>query len=154
VGVSSREKSTSYVIDTVIQPVYHSHPKQPAVQASKDLILRAIYSRSLKSAESVVGNAKDVTLYSNDSGEGKGLDDLLERSDIKAVIIALPIKNQPEYIKKCLLAGKHVLSEKPVAENVKDAKELIKWYHEEIDTKKVTWGVAGESQLFHLVSKS
>jgi predicted dehydrogenase len=65
----------------------------------------------LKSAESVRGDAK-VALYSEDSGEGKSLDDLLARSDIKAVTIALPIKNQPEYIRKALLAGKHVLSEK------------------------------------------
>jgi predicted dehydrogenase len=55
---------------------------------------------------------KDVALYSEDSGEGKSLDDLFARSDIKAVTIALPIKNQPEYIRKALLAGKHVLSEK------------------------------------------
>ena len=71
----------------------------------------AVWSRSLKSAESVRGDAK-VALYSEDSGEGKSLDDLLARSDIKAVTIALPIKNQPEYIRKALLAGKHVLSEK------------------------------------------
>lgn len=115
---------------------------QPAVQASTDLLLRAIWSRSLKSAESVSGDAKDVTLYSEDSGEGKCLVDLLARPDIKAVIIALPIKNQPEYIRQALLAGKHVLSEKPVAENVKDARDLINWYHSEIEPKKVTWGVA------------
>jgi predicted dehydrogenase len=58
------------------------------------------------------------------------------------VVIALPIKNQPDYIRKALLAGKHVLSEKPIAENLKDAKELLKWYRSEIDTNKVTWGVA------------
>lgn len=74
----------------------------------------AVWSRSLKSGESVRGDAKDVTLYSECSGEGKSLDDLLARSEIKAVTIALPIKNQPEYIRKCLLAGKHVLSEKVV----------------------------------------
>ena len=39
-------------------------------------------------------------------------------------------------------AGKHVLSEKPVAENVKDAQDLIEWYHSNVDTKKVTWSVA------------
>jgi predicted dehydrogenase len=35
-----------------------------------------------------------------------------------------------------------VLSEKPVAENVKEAVELIKWYHAEIEPKGITWGVA------------
>ena len=56
--------------------------------------------------------------------------------------IRLPILNQPEYIRAALSAGKHVLSEKPIAENVKDAADLIKWYQSNIDTKKVTWAVA------------
>ncbi len=90
-----------------------------------------------------------VDLYSDDSGSGKSLDDLLARSDIKAVIIALPIKNQAEYIRKVLLAGKHVLSEKPVAENVKEAADLIKWYHSEIEPKGVTWGVAENVRYTH-----
>lgn len=55
---------------------------------------------------------------------------------------SLPIENQPDYIRQALLAGKHVLSEKPVAENLKDAQELIRWYHGEIDSKKIFWAVA------------
>ena len=35
-----------------------------------------------------------------------------------------------------------MLSEKPVAENLADANELIKWYHSKVDTSKVTWTVA------------
>ena len=92
--------------------------------------------------KTIAADPATVDLYSDDSGPGKTLDDLLARSDIQAVIIALPIKNQPDYIRKALLAGKHVLSEKPVGENVKDAQELLKWYRSEIDTKKATWGVA------------
>lgn len=114
----------------------------PAVNASKDLELKAVYSRSLKSAQSLGTDAGSVDLYSDDSGADKSLDDLLRRDDIHAVIVALPIKNQPDYIRKALLAGKHVLSEKPVAENVKDAKELIEWYEKEIQPKGTTWGVA------------
>ena len=110
------------------------------------MTLKAVYSRSLKSAQTITTESGHLDLYSDDSGHGKSLDDLLARSDIHAVIIALPIKNQPDYIRKSLLAGKHVLSEKPVAENVKDAKELIKWYRSEIDAKKVTWGVAENSR--------
>lgn len=83
-----------------------------------------------------------VDVYSDESGAGKSLDDLLARTDIQAVIIALPIRNQPEYVRKALMAGKHVLSEKPVAENVQDAVQLIKWYRSEIAPRKVTWSVA------------
>ncbi|RYD90650.1 MAG: hypothetical protein EOP50_15630 [Sphingobacteriales bacterium] len=32
------------------------------------------------------------------------VDDLLARSDIHAIIVALPIKNQPDYIRKALSA--------------------------------------------------
>lgn len=83
-----------------------------------------------------------MDLYSNDSGSGKTYHDLLLRSDIDAVIVALPIKNQPEYIEAALKASKHVLSEKPIAENLNDAEQLIQHYNKNIDKSKVTWGVA------------
>jgi predicted dehydrogenase len=41
-----------------------------------------------------------------------------------------------------LSAGKHVLSEKPVAKDLATAHELIDWYHKNIDTKKTIWAVA------------
>ena len=44
---------------------------------------------------------------------------------IQAVIIALPILKQPEVVLKCLQAGKAVLSEKPIADDVKSALQLI-----------------------------
>lgn len=113
----------------------------PAVQASQHLTLKAIYSRSLKSAQSLATETA-VDLYSEDSdqGKGKGYDAVLSRSDIQAVIIALPILTQPEYIKKAIAAGKHVLSEKPIAKDIATAKELVAWYHQ--NAKGVTWAVA------------
>lgn len=48
---------------------------------------------------------------------------------------------QPEFIKKALLAGKHVLSEKPVAKDVATAQELLQWYKSNIDTSRVFWAV-------------
>ena len=41
---------------------------------------------------------------------------------------SLPILVQPSIIKRCLLAGKHVLSEKPIAPDLKQAQELLDWY--------------------------
>ncbi len=140
----------------------------PAVRASKDLSLKAIYSRSLKSAQGLVSaeehTPEAVDLYSDDSGDGKKYENLLKRDDIQAVIIAfvniftsdcphpslkvltgsvsLPIPKQEKYIRAALSAGKHVLSEKPVAEDLVAAREIIRWYRENIDTNKVTWSVA------------
>ncbi|KAL2357645.1 hypothetical protein BJ546DRAFT_1024045 [Cryomyces antarcticus] len=111
-------------------------------QATENLTLKAIYSRSLKSAKSLGESLSSVDLYSDDAGSGKSYADLLKRDDIHAVIIALPILKQPDYIKQALKAGKHVLAEKPIAKDVATASELLKWYHDEIDTKKVSWSVA------------
>jgi len=61
---------------------------------------------------------------------------------------SLPILTQPDFIRRALKAGKHVLSEKPIAADVKLATELLQWYEKEIDSSKVTWGVA-ENYRFH-----
>ena len=47
---------------------------------------------------------------------------------------------QTAYIKKVLTAGKHVLSEKPIAEDVKTAEGLIEWYRSV--RRKEIWSVA------------
>ncbi|CEJ56352.1 Putative Oxidoreductase family, NAD-binding Rossmann fold protein [Penicillium brasilianum] len=114
----------------------------PAVLASEHLDLKAVYSRSLRSAEDTAkASGKQIELYSEDSKQG--YNDVLNREDVDAVIIALPIASQASYIRAALSAGKHVLSEKPVAENVAEAEALIKWYREEIEPqKKATWSVA------------
>ena len=45
-----------------------------------------------------------------------------------------------EYVREALLQGKHVFSEKPVSENVKEAEDMIKWYRSEI--KGPSWCIA------------
>ncbi|KAJ5947249.1 hypothetical protein N7466_000264 [Penicillium verhagenii] len=115
--------------------------------AVKDLTLKAIYSRSLKSAQDLASTTTNIDLYSEDSGEGHSYSDLLARSDISAVIIALPILVQPDFIRQALLAGKHVLSEKPIAKDVATARELLAWYQKNIDASKVFWAV-GENYRY------
>ncbi|OCL04326.1 hypothetical protein AOQ84DRAFT_301106, partial [Glonium stellatum] len=61
---------------------------QPAVLATPELSLKAVYSRSLASAQSLATGLENVDLYSDDAGEGRGYDDLLARDDIVGVIIA------------------------------------------------------------------
>lgn len=89
----------------------------------------AVYSRSVRSAESVLAVADElrastskIDVYADELDcEGSGLSALLQRSDIGAVIVALPILVQLEVVRKCLAAGKHVLCEKPVAKDTKAA---------------------------------
>lgn len=119
-------------------PLTNPTPK-PAIQQTSILTLKAVYSRSLASAKSL---GVDVDLYSDDSGVGKRYDDLLLRDDIDALILALPITKQPEYIEAALAAGKHVLSEKPIAGDIKRAEQLIQFYKSDKVKGNATWGVA------------
>jgi predicted dehydrogenase len=110
------------------------------------LSLKAIFSRSLKSAQETAQliDKPDVSpdLYSTDSGSGKGYDDLLQRPDISGVILALPIMDQPKYVKAALAAGKHVLAEKPIAPDVDSAKKLIEYSKKMLAEKGVTFAIA------------
>ncbi|KAK4107837.1 oxidoreductase-like protein [Canariomyces notabilis] len=117
----------------------------PAIEACPTLSLKAVYSRSQKSAEALAAASKDPSsvsvYYDSPATENKSLDDLLAREDISAVVIALPILNQPGVVKKALKAGKHVLSEKPIADDIKGAQDLLAFY-DALGANKPLWAVA------------
>jgi predicted dehydrogenase len=52
-------------------------------------------------------------------------EDLLNDSQIEAVVIATPVRFHYEMAKACLNAGKHVFIEKPMARTVAEAEELV-----------------------------
>ncbi|KAF9045019.1 oxidoreductase family protein [Panaeolus papilionaceus] len=110
--------------------------------------LVAVYSRSEKSAQDLADTAKVSLNLDNapavyyDANANADLDALLARSDISAVIIALPITTQPSIVIKALSAGKHVISEKPVAPDVKSGRELIKTYNEVYKPRGLVWRIA------------
>lgn len=85
-----------------------------------------------------------MELFSEDT-PGKTYADVLVRPDIAAVLIALPIANQPAFIEAALKAGKHVLSEKPVGPDVEGAEKVIAAYREQHAGKgsgSLVWSVA------------
>jgi predicted dehydrogenase len=53
------------------------------------------------------------------------LDEVINNNNIDAVVIATPVFTHYPIAKKALLAGKHVLIEKPMTSSVKEAEELI-----------------------------
>lgn len=101
----------------------------------------------LTAAEQLGYSPTSIDLYSDDTA-GKGLDELLKRGDISAVIIVLPIPVQPDVCRKALAAGKHVLVEKPLAKDVKTAKELVIEYQREYLPKGLVFSVAEQFRYF------
>jgi predicted dehydrogenase len=110
--------------------------------------LRAVYSRSEKSAADLAQAASTVlnlpsppSIYF-DGDSSTNLDTLLARNDISSVIVVLPITTQPAIILKALAAGKHVISEKPVAPDVQSGLKLIADYNSNFKSKNLIWRVA------------
>jgi predicted dehydrogenase len=81
--------------------------------------LAAIYSRTQSSAESLAAHWPDRVEITTD------LPALLARDDIEAVSIVLPIPVQAQIVAQALAAGKHVISEKPIAPSRAEALPLV-----------------------------
>ncbi|KAL2811609.1 hypothetical protein BJX63DRAFT_444028 [Aspergillus granulosus] len=126
----------------------------PAIKLCPSLSLKAVYSRSQTSAENFVAAAdEEIEAYFDSPGiPSKSLDDLLKRDDIAAVIIAVAIPVAPDIIKRALAAGKHVLSEKPIAPDVKTARELMEYHHKQ--TTSVIWAVGENFRFWESVHKA
>lgn len=121
----------------------------PAIaQLQGCMSLLANWSRSETSAVDFQQCAQEQHQIQTEIYSGEvGLSSILERDDIDAVIIALPITSQPNIIRRCLQAGKHVLSEKPVAPSVGAARQLIAEYEQNHKSKGLIWEVA--EQFYH-----
>lgn len=84
--------------------------------------IAAIYSRTERTARALAEQIPyPVDLYTN-------LDALLVRADIEAVEILLPHTALPAAIRQALAAGKHILSEKPIAPDMATGRELLSQY--------------------------
>jgi len=81
--------------------------------------IAAVYSRTQASAETVAESIPyDVDTYTD-------IGMLLADESVEAVDIVLPIPMLPEVVSQALAAGKHVFSEKPIAQTVAEAQALI-----------------------------
>ncbi|MCZ7540414.1 MAG: Gfo/Idh/MocA family oxidoreductase [Anaerolineae bacterium] len=95
----------------------------PALAALGDLFrITAVYSRTLANAEALAARLPAPAAASDD------LDAVLARDDVEAVNIVLPIPQLPDAVRRALEAGKHVISEKPVAPDVATGRALLDHY--------------------------
>jgi predicted dehydrogenase len=112
----------------------------PALKSSSDAVFKAVWSRSASSVDKFISEAGVENLQGFSGAEG--FEKILADGDIQSVMIALPITSQPDLIIKCLEAGKHVMSEKPVAKDKATALGLIERYEKEFKPKGLIWRVA------------
>ncbi|MDQ7069771.1 MAG: Gfo/Idh/MocA family oxidoreductase [Rhodobacterales bacterium] len=79
---------------------------------------------------SVVGRTHDsITAFARERGIAHATTDLAEslaRNDVDAVILSTPTQIHAEQTIACLRAGKHVLVEIPMADNIEDAREIVR----------------------------
>ena len=97
------------------------HPQQkvaPSIGLTPDSELIAVLSRDQGRADSFAENHGAQVGYSN-------IDDLLTDSRVDVVFVASPNAMHLEHTTKVAKAGKHVLSEKPMATSVGDAEAMI-----------------------------
>jgi len=94
----------------------------PALQMSTKARLVALVSghrdKAAKEAQKYGVPASNIYSYDN-------YDRIADNKEIEAVYIALPNSMHAEYSIRAARAGKHVLSEKPMATSVRDSEEMI-----------------------------
>eukprot|EP00980_Cylindrotheca_fusiformis_P029666 scaffold23675_cov108-Cylindrotheca_fusiformis.AAC.4 len=107
----------------------------PALQhLSQNFNCVAVWSRNFD-------NAKNLA-YMLGAAPTTDLEQIWNSPEIDAVIMTTPIDVQSDMVLKALQAGKHVLSEKPVAITMEKAEGLVEEYEAAYD-RRLVWCVAG-----------
>ncbi len=91
----------------------------------------AVYSRSQAKAAALAAALPGAVEATTD------LAALLRREDVEAVEVLLPIDVMPEVVAQALRSGKHVLSEKPIADTVAAGRRLLEVYRSLADPRQV-----------------
>lgn len=104
------------IISTGLHP---EHKIAPAITAAQESELVAVYSRDRSRAEEFAQRHGAQTAYDS-------LDDLLKDSRVDAVFVCSPNALHAEQSMQAAQAGKHVLSEKPMATTLADSVAMVR----------------------------
>lgn len=88
----------------------------PALAAEPSAVVTAVASRDVARAAALTGRFGGEPV--------RGYDRLLDRDDVDAVYVPLPAVLHAEWIERALLAGKHVLAEKPLTTDATRTRDL------------------------------
>lgn len=85
---------------------------------ARDWTLVAVVDLDLARAQEVIGGGTDVLATTD-------LDEVLAREDVDAIAIATPAGTHRQLVERALRAGKHVLVEKPLADDVESGRSMV-----------------------------
>lgn len=88
------------------------------MRAERAIEIQAVASRDLARAERFTNRFGGVAVA--------GYEELLKREDVDAVYIPLPAALHAEWVERALLAGKHVLVEKPLTTESRETRRLVR----------------------------
>lgn len=94
------------------------HSMLDAVQETEGLRLAAVYSRSYEKGQALAAQYGPARVYTD-------MDEFLGDEEVNFVYIASPNLLHYEQTKRALLAGKHVICEKPFCTRAEHARELV-----------------------------
>jgi predicted dehydrogenase len=100
---------TSFIMDSILA----------AIADTEGIECKAIYSRSREKGQALAGKFDIEKVYTE-------LDDMLADDEINWIYVASPNSLHYPQTKQALLAGKHVLCEKPFTSTAEEAAELIR----------------------------
>lgn len=104
--------------------IRNSHNIKLGIVGNEDILKRFLDEFNYVSGMDIAG------IYCNNKAKPKSelkqfIDDVSLFEEVDAVYINLPLKERFDFMKKALLAGKHVLTEFPFCNNIEQAKELL-----------------------------
>lgn len=116
-SLSVRKKNEDALRWGIIGTGYMSHVFSKAIIRSRSNILYAVASRSINTASVFAAKHGIPCFYDS-------IANMLDNPDIDIVYVATPVECHFEQVRQCLLAGKNVLCEKPLALNPDEAESL------------------------------
>ena len=96
-----------------------------AIRLSGNGTVTAVASRSVERAQAFIDECSAEVPQRNPVAALGSYEELLIRDDVDAIYIPLPTGIRKAWVVRAAEEGKHVLCEKPVAINARDAKEMI-----------------------------
>ncbi|GIL73896.1 hypothetical protein Vretifemale_4004, partial [Volvox reticuliferus] len=90
-----------------------------------EVYLKTVWSRTIESAQAYV---QEFFPRSRAVAGEEALQEIIEDDTIQLVVVVLPVQAALKIVQRCLVAGKAVVQEKPVAATVTEAAEAISAY--------------------------